>query len=68
MDYYSQLSFALVGASHRRDFLTRGGEDRYYQAHDLAAWARDAMPLWQAASDFVRGFRFRFGLVQAYPK
>ena len=68
MDYYSQYSFALLGASNRRDFLTPDGEDRYYQAHDLAAWARDAMPLWRAASDFARRFRFRFGMVQAYAR
>jgi len=65
---YSQYSFALLGASNRRDFLTRGGEDRYYQAHDPAAWARDAMPLWRAASDFARGLRSRFGMVQAYAR
>ena len=68
MGYYSQYSFALLGASSRRDFLTPGGEDRYYQAHDFAAWSRYATPLRRAASDFARRFRFNFGLVQAHAK
>jgi hypothetical protein len=64
---YSQYCFALALASDRRDLLARGGEDRYYQAHDFAAWDRYATPLRRAASDFARRFRFRF-LVQAYTK
>ena len=68
MDYYSQYSLALVGDSNRRDYLTPGGEDRYYQAHDFAAWDRYATPLWRAASDFARRFRFSFGLAQVHAK
>ena len=68
MDYYSQYGFALLGASVRRDYQTRDGEDRYYQAHDFATLDRYITRARRAASYFARRFRFRFGLIQAYAK